>query len=73
MAPAARRRSHPSRPVVVDDFPVLTGGPTLRTSTDASDLTIGGELEWARRWTGAEFRQLPREQITGDIHCVMVM
>ena len=52
------------------DFPVLSAGPTPRTPLDRWDFALLGEVEPARRWTWAEFRALPREPITVDIHCV---
>src|SRR5690349_7246104 len=55
---------------VTDDFPVLSAGPTPRTSLDEWDFSIGGEVDETRRWTWEEFRALPSEEITVDIHCV---
>jgi DMSO/TMAO reductase YedYZ molybdopterin-dependent catalytic subunit len=56
---------------VVDDFPVLTAGPTPVVALDDWDFTVfddtGAE---AARWTWPEFRALPAEDITVDIHCV---
>ena len=52
------------------DFPVLSAGPTPHTPLDAWDFRIVGEVEQPQRWTWAEFRALPRETITADIHCV---
>lgn len=54
----------------VDDFPVLTAGPTPRIAPERWDLTVTGEIDRPRRWTWEQFRQLPREQVTADIHCV---
>ena len=56
---------------VVDDFPVLTAGPTQFTSLDEWDFTIVDETgATAARWTWEEFQALPAEDITVDIHCV---
>src|SRR3954471_19753602 len=55
---------------VTDDFPVLSAGPTPRTSLDDWDLTITGEVDGLRRWIWDEFRALPSEPVTVDIHCV---
>jgi DMSO/TMAO reductase YedYZ molybdopterin-dependent catalytic subunit len=55
---------------VTDDFPVLSAGPTPHTSLDDWDLTITGEVDGLRRWTWDEFRALPSEPVTVDIHCV---
>jgi DMSO/TMAO reductase YedYZ molybdopterin-dependent catalytic subunit len=56
---------------IVDDFPVLTAGPTPHTSLDDWDFTIVDETgSQVARWTWPEFRALPAESITVDIHCV---
>ena len=55
---------------IVDGFPVLSAGPTPRTPLDRWDFSIVGQVDQARRWTWAEFLQLPAEEITRDIHCV---
>ena len=55
---------------VTDDFPVLSAGPTPRTPLDEWDFTIVGEVDELSRWTWDEFRALPSEQVTVDIHCV---
>jgi DMSO/TMAO reductase YedYZ molybdopterin-dependent catalytic subunit len=52
------------------DFPVLSAGPTPHTPLDRWTFTIAGELDEPRRWTWEEFRALPAEEITADIHCV---
>lgn len=55
---------------VTQDFPVLSAGPTPRTPHDRWDFTINGAVQPARRWTWDEFRALPSETVTVDIHCV---
>ncbi len=71
-----RRRSGPPGRLppgqydVGDAFPVLSAGPTPRTRTDDWDFTVRGEVDEVHRWSWAEFRGLPREPITVDIHCV---
>jgi DMSO/TMAO reductase YedYZ molybdopterin-dependent catalytic subunit len=55
---------------LVDGFPVLTAGPTPRTSLDVWDLSVVGGLDIPRRWSWEEFQALPRETVTTDIHCV---
>jgi DMSO/TMAO reductase YedYZ molybdopterin-dependent catalytic subunit len=70
-----RREDAPSDRVppgqyVTDDFPVLSAGPTPHTSLDDWDLTITGEVDGLRRWSWDEFRALPSEPVTVDIHCV---
>jgi DMSO/TMAO reductase YedYZ molybdopterin-dependent catalytic subunit len=56
---------------VVDDFPVLSAGPTPVTPREAWDFSIVDETgSVAARWTWEEFRALPAESPTVDIHCV---
>ncbi len=56
---------------LVDGFPVLTAGPTPETPLAEWDFTIVDETgEEAARWTSSEFRALPAEEFTVDIHCV---
>jgi DMSO/TMAO reductase YedYZ molybdopterin-dependent catalytic subunit len=56
---------------LVDDFPVLTAGPTPQLSLDDWDFTILDETgAAAARWTWMEFRSLPADSVTADIHCV---
>jgi DMSO/TMAO reductase YedYZ molybdopterin-dependent catalytic subunit len=54
---------------VTGDFPVLSAGPTPQTTLESWTLSIaaGGEQ---KTWTWAEFRALPSETVTADIHCV---
>ena len=52
------------------DFPVLSAGPTPRVSLATWDFRLTGNVDRERRWTWDEFRALPREKITRDIHCV---
>ena len=56
---------------LVDDFPVLTAGPTPSVSLDEWDFTILDDAGTSlARWTWPEFATLPTEEITVDIHCV---
>ncbi len=55
---------------VVDDFPVLSAGPTPRTPLDAWSLTIDGAVDGSLTWSWDEFLALPQESFTVDIHCV---
>jgi len=55
---------------VTKDFPVLSAGPTPRTSLEEWTFTIRGEVDDVVSWTWDEFRALPSEDITVDIHCV---
>jgi DMSO/TMAO reductase YedYZ molybdopterin-dependent catalytic subunit len=54
----------------VTDFPVLSIGPTPRTPLDSWSLEITGEIDQPRGWTWEQFKALPSETITVDIHCV---
>jgi DMSO/TMAO reductase YedYZ molybdopterin-dependent catalytic subunit len=55
---------------VTEDFPVLSAGPTPHTPLDTWTFTIRGSVDDARSWTWNEFRSLPSETVTVDIHCV---
>ena len=55
---------------LTDDFPVLSAGPTPRRPLEEWSFSITGEVDEARTWSWAEFRALPAETITRDIHCV---
>ena len=55
---------------VTRDFPVLSAGPTPHTPVAQWDFSIMGEVDEPRRWTWEEFRALPSEEVTRDIHCV---
>ena len=54
---------------VTRDFPVLSAG-RRRTRRWTVELPIVGEVDEPHRWTWEEFRALPAEEITADIHCV---
>jgi DMSO/TMAO reductase YedYZ molybdopterin-dependent catalytic subunit len=49
---------------------VLSAGPTPRTSLQKWTFSITLGTAVARSWTWEEFRGLPSETITTDIHCV---
>ena len=54
---------------LTDDFPVLSAGPTPHTPLDEwSFAVVSGEER--KTWTWDEFRALPSETMTVDIHCV---
>jgi DMSO/TMAO reductase YedYZ molybdopterin-dependent catalytic subunit len=55
---------------LVDDFPVLSAGPTPRTRLEDWDFALTGAVTDEMRWTWEEFQTLPSEAITKDIHCV---
>lgn len=51
-------------------FPVLSAGPTPHTPLAAWDFSLIGEVDQPKRWTWEDFRALPHERVTTDIHCV---
>ncbi len=55
---------------VTSGFPVLSAGPTPRTTRESWGFGIEGAVRGAQSWTWEEFRALPRETFTVDIHCV---
>lgn len=55
---------------VTHDFPVLSAGPTPRIPPDEWRLSVTGRDGSEVGWTWAEFRSLPSEEFTVDIHCV---
>lgn len=70
-------RKHPqsNKPVppgqyVVDDFPVLSAGPTPRTPLDQWSFAIGYEQKILAEWNWKAFIALPQTEQTVDIHCV---
>jgi len=54
---------------VTRDFPVLSAGPTPHTALSKWTFSIDGGRE-PKSWTWEEFRALPTETLTTDIHCV---
>ena len=67
--PGAGGRVPPGQ-YLTDDFPVLSAGPTPHTPLDEWSFSITGELDEPRTWSWDEFRALPTETVTRDIHCV---
>jgi DMSO/TMAO reductase YedYZ molybdopterin-dependent catalytic subunit len=55
---------------VVNDFPVLSAGPTPRVALSEWSFSVIGEIDEPKRWSWEEFRKLPSAGITVDIHCV---
>jgi DMSO/TMAO reductase YedYZ molybdopterin-dependent catalytic subunit len=66
-APAGRL---PPGQYTVRDFPVLSAGPTPHTPLSRWTFSITGEIDEPRQWTWEQFRALPTETVTKDIHCV---
>jgi DMSO/TMAO reductase YedYZ molybdopterin-dependent catalytic subunit len=54
---------------LTDGFPVLSAGPTPHTELMDWTFSITGGAKLVR-WTWDEFRALPTEDVTVDIHCV---
>jgi DMSO/TMAO reductase YedYZ molybdopterin-dependent catalytic subunit len=55
---------------VTRDFPVLSAGPTPHTPLEEWTFEIRGLVDETRSWMWEEFRALPSEEVTRDIHCV---
>ncbi|RTL53567.1 MAG: sulfite oxidase-like oxidoreductase [Bradyrhizobiaceae bacterium] len=55
---------------LVDDFPVLSAGPTPRVSLDDWSFTLKVGPRPVMKWSWAEFNTLPITKMTRDIHCV---
>ena len=51
-------------------FPVLHYGPVPRVDLARWDFRVFGLVVEEQRWSWEAFNQLPRSQITLDIHCV---
>lgn len=55
---------------LVDEFPVLSAGPTPRVSREKWSFTLKSGPKPISTWDWAEFASLPRTRMTRDIHCV---
>src|SRR5437763_8622677 len=55
---------------IVEDFPVLTVGPTPRPRLEDWTLRLAGAVDVPRVWTWDEFQALPSQRFETDIHCV---
>jgi DMSO/TMAO reductase YedYZ molybdopterin-dependent catalytic subunit len=55
---------------VTEDFPVLSAGPTPRTSLPRWTFSIRHGDRDLRSWTWEEMLALPAETVAADIHCV---
>jgi DMSO/TMAO reductase YedYZ molybdopterin-dependent catalytic subunit len=55
---------------LVENFPVLSAGPTPTTPLEEWAFSIVGEVTEPKVWTWEEFRALPSEEVRADIHCV---
>ena len=68
--PAENAGRVPPGQYVTHDFPVLSAGPTPHTRLDNWTFSIAGGGHETKTWTWAEFRALPSQDVTVDIHCV---
>jgi DMSO/TMAO reductase YedYZ molybdopterin-dependent catalytic subunit len=67
--PVEDSRRIPPGQYVTDDFPVLSAGPTPHTPLGEWTFSVvDGDTRMS--WTWEEFRALPSETVTKDIHCV---
>jgi DMSO/TMAO reductase YedYZ molybdopterin-dependent catalytic subunit len=68
-----RREAEPDRlppgQYLVDDFPVLSAGPTPHTPLEEWTFSVVSGDE-RTTWTWDELRALPAETLTRDVHCV---
>jgi DMSO/TMAO reductase YedYZ molybdopterin-dependent catalytic subunit len=55
---------------LIEDFPVLSAGPTPRIRTEDWSFTLKVGVKPVARWNWAEFNALPQTKMTRDIHCV---
>jgi DMSO/TMAO reductase YedYZ molybdopterin-dependent catalytic subunit len=67
--PEADPRRVPPGQYVTEDFPVLSAGPTPHTPLEEWTFAIV-DGDDRTSWTWEEFRALPSEEVTVDIHCV---
>ncbi|GAB3808492.1 sulfite oxidase-like oxidoreductase [Micromonospora zhanjiangensis] len=68
-----RRTGTPDLPpgqYLVEDFPVLSAGPTPRVTPDRWEFVITTETGDEHRWSWPELMALPGETPTVDLHCV---
>ncbi len=55
---------------VTERFPVLHAGVVPDVDLAEWDFVVDGLVDSEKRWTWDEFRALPSESLTADIHCV---
>jgi DMSO/TMAO reductase YedYZ molybdopterin-dependent catalytic subunit len=55
---------------LVEDFPVLSAGPTEHIRPEDWRFAITTEAGKEHTWSWQEFQALPREDVTVDLHCV---
>jgi DMSO/TMAO reductase YedYZ molybdopterin-dependent catalytic subunit len=67
--PATAKRLPPGQHLV-ENFPVLTAGPTPRLRTETWSFTLKVGPKTVRTWTWAEINALRQTELVRDIHCV---
>ena len=67
--PATAKRLPPGQHLV-ENFPVLTAGPTPRLRTETWSFTLKVGPRTVRTWTWAEINALRQTELVRDIHCV---
>ena len=60
----------PPGQVLTEKWPVLTYGATPEVDLKTWTFRCFGRVEEERSWTWNEFLDLPRVEVTSDIHCV---
>lgn len=55
---------------LVDDFPVLSAGPTPHIAHEQWSFTLKVGPKPVKKWSWDEFNALPQTKLTRDIHCV---
>ena len=68
--PEAEQSRIPPGQYVIDEFPVLSAGPTPHADLASWTFQITGEVDEPRSWTWDQLKALPSENLTTDIHCV---
>jgi DMSO/TMAO reductase YedYZ molybdopterin-dependent catalytic subunit len=66
--PARQRLPHGQ--VLTKKWPVLTYGETPRVDLESWTFRCFGLVEEPVSWTWREFLELPRAEVTSDVHCV---
>jgi len=67
--PATAERLPPGQHLV-ENFPVLSAGPTPRLRTETWSFTLRVGPRTVRTWTWAEINALRQSELVRDIHCV---
>jgi len=68
--PADIEKRLPPGQYLVEDFPVLSAGPTPHTPLDRWSFTIEGLVKSPVTWNWEAFQKLPSQTFTVDINCV---